>query len=83
MDTKQIVETLTAYKNDLDFVNVVPTQHINLSSFNNNSKVLEHAAWMIQETLDMLKVDKVDEEQVIHWFGFIRGALWSIGFGKR
>lgn len=85
MNKEQIQTVLNKYLKDLDFVNVVPVRHssdrkINASLIGSTPILLEHAAWMCNETLTKLENFDENRDKIMRWLGFIQGSLWAAGF---
>lgn len=84
MDKEQIQTVLIRYLNDLDFVNVFPKRHsldekVHYSPIAGNV-LLEHAAWMCNETLYKLENFDENRDKIMRWLGFIQATLWAAGF---
>lgn len=84
MNKEQIQKVLTNYLSDLNFVNVNPVRH-SLDVTNHSSPIapnilLEHAAWMCNETLTKLQHFDDHRDKIMRWLGFIQASFWASGF---
>ena len=83
MTKNQLLEVLNQYKIDLDYINIKPVRHSQEFDIPHDpldkNKVLEHSAWMIFQIQTMLSENSNNMEKIMRWYGFVQGALWSVG----